>query len=359
MTSPTQRQAVVQALGMTPADLRSLADVIEALGPTVLVRQVADAAMASLPPGHLYLTSLRRLAAWAGEEDAEALRPSVIADLARRAGEEALRRPNALHGLGAQEAFVLAARSAYGRAVDAGLVTSNPAAVVALPARPPGRRTALSRQQLEDAHHALVGASRDPGLDDLVFQFLRETACRRGGAIGLRRADIAPATRTARVVEKYGKERRQPISAHLADRLLRHAEASTCRCERAFHRRDGGHLTDRWFDGFARRIQRLPWADELGVTAHWLRHTTLTDIERLAGIRVAAAYAGHSDSALGVTGRYTKVAPDELRDVHDRLFFDESDCADDASAAPQIFRRVALAATGAVEFASGDRAAAD
>ena len=47
------------------------------------------------------------------------------------------------------------------------------------------------------------------------------------------------------------------------------------------------------------------------MSAHWIRHTTITDIERIAGVRVAAAYAGHADSNFGVTGTYTKASPED------------------------------------------------
>lgn len=350
MSATAQQRAVVEALGLTPRELRELAEAIESTRTPVLVRDVAEAEIAELPPGHLYVTSLRRLVRWSGDRDAATVAVADIAGWARRAGEEARERPNARHGLGAQEAFVLAARAAYARAIAAGTLRENPAAGVDLPARPEGRRTALSCDQLKQVHLSLVARSRDPELDDLVFQFLRETACRRGGAIGLMHRALAPATRTAHVVEKYGKERWQPVSAYLMGRLLAHARRARCACGRVFHRADGGHLSDRWFDGFAQRIQRLAWADELGVTAHWLRHTTLTDVERLAGMRVAAAYAGHSDTSFGVTGRYTKVSPEELRMAHGRLFFDRPADAADPTVPPQLFRRVLPAAAGPVEF---------
>jgi site-specific recombinase XerD len=352
MTTSAQHRAVVEALGLTPHDLRELAGLIEAAGPTVLVCDVVEAAIANLPPGHLYRTSLRRLVSWAGGRDATSVAPADVADWARRAAAEARERPNARHGFGAQEAFVLAVRAAYARAVDAGTLRENPATEVSLPVRPAGRRTALSSDQLKQIRLALVAGSRDPRLDDLVFQFLRETGCRRGGVIGLERTALAPATRTARVVEKYGKDRWQPVSAHLVERLQRHVDAASCSCRRLFHRADGGHLTDRWFDSFGRRIQRLGWAREVGVTAHWLRHTTLTDVERLAGLRVAAAYAGHADSGFGVTGRYTKVSPDELRIAHERLFFDDSADAADPTRPPMLFRRVIPGTPGPVEFAA-------
>jgi hypothetical protein len=56
------------------------------------------------------------------------------------------------------------------------------------------------------------------------------------------------------------------------------------------------------------------WAADLGVTAHWLRHTTLTDIERLAGLCVASTTPANTDTSTGgVIGRDAKASPAELR----------------------------------------------
>jgi integrase len=351
VTTTAQQRAVVEALGLSPRQLRELADVAECAASTVLVREVAERQIADLPRGHLYVTSLRRLVRWAGDDDATAVQAADIGRWAQRARQEAFGRPNARHGLGAQEAFVLAARAAYGQALAAGVVRENPAASVDLPARPPGPRTALSSEQLRQAHVSLIAGSRNPQLDDLVFAFLRETAARRGGVIRLERRDVTAAARTVHLVEKYGRERWQPISAHLVAGLHAHTDTSSCACGRLFHRADGGHLSDRWFDGFAQRLQRRSWARELGVSAHWVRHTTLTDIERLAGLRVAGAFAGHSDTRFGVTGGYTKASLDELRTAHARLFFDRPRNAEDPHVAPELFRRVVPAAAGPVEFA--------
>jgi hypothetical protein len=52
-----------------------------------------------------------------------------------------------------------------------------------------------------------------------------------------------------------------------------------------------------------------------GITIHWLRHTTLTWVERTYGYGVARAYAGHataSTNRFGVTATYIK---GDLRDV--------------------------------------------
>ena len=354
MTTTAQDRAIIEALGLLPDDLRTLAELIENAGPTVLVHQIAEDELAALPDNHRYAPSLRRLITWAGDTEASKVSASDIASWARRAGEESLQQANARHGVGASEAFVLAARAAYSRAIAAGDLRDNPAAAVDLPSRPASQRSALSCDQLRQAHLSLLAHSRDADLDDLVFQLLRETACRRGGVIGLTAPNLAPAARTIRLIEKYGKDRWQPVSAHLMDRLLAHREGRSCSgdCTLVMHRANGGHLNNKWFEGFGSRIQHLPWAAELGVTAHWLRHTTLTDIERLAGVRIAGAYAGHADSGFGVTGRYTKVAVDELRMAHARLFFDDPAEAADASTPPQLFRRVIPMATNPIEFAA-------
>lgn len=71
---------------------------------------------------------------------------------------------------------------------------------------------------------------------------------------------------------------------------------------------DGKPITDRRYDYIFNRVQdALDWAKAMGVTAHWLRHTTLKWVERRFGIGVARAYAGHADSGSDLTTTaYTK-----------------------------------------------------
>jgi len=350
MSYSDQQRAVVEALGLSPEELRGLAGALESGQRIVSVREVAATHLATLPRHHRYAKSLNRVILWAGDDNAAAVRAADVADWALRAGTEARADPKARHGVGAQEAMVLATRAAFAGAIDCGLVRHNPAGQVALPDRPPSRRSALSADQLEQAHFALLAHSRDPELDDLVFGFLRETGCRRQGAIRLSDDDLAPASRAVRLVEKYAKQRWVPVSAHLVSRLVSHTALRHDSCSLVLHRQDGGHLNDKWFEGFARRIQNLAWAGELGVSAHWIRHTTITDIERIAGVRVAAAYAGHADGNFGVTGTYTKASPEELRLAHARLFFDRNDSADDPGVAPNLLRRAVLSRGIPVEF---------
>jgi site-specific recombinase XerD len=80
-------------------------------------------------------------------------------------------------------------------------------------------------------------------------------------------------------------------------------------------------LTRRRYNSLFERVQdALPWAARLGVSVHWLRHTTLTDISNAAGSRVAALYAGHEERS--VTDVYTVPTFDDLRRAHDLVFPD-------------------------------------
>jgi integrase len=312
MSYSDQQRAVVDALGPSPDDLRGLAGTLKSEKVIVSVREVAATHLATLADRHRYAKSLRRVILWAGDDNAGTLRPSDVTGWALHAGSEARTDAKARHGVGAQEAIIFAIRAAFGGAIASGLVRHNPACKVSLPHRRPSRRGALSADQLAQVHSTLLADSRDPELDDLVFGFLRETGCRRQGAIRWSQDDLAPATRAVRLVEKYTKPRWVPVSARLVDRLVSHTALRHDGCNLVLHRRDGGHLNDTWFEGFAWCIQNLAWAGELGVSAHWIRHTTITDIERIAGVQVAAAYAGHADGNLGVTGTYTKASPEEL-----------------------------------------------
>ena len=71
--------------------------------------------------------------------------------------------------------------------------------------------------------------------------------------------------------------------------------------------RHGSALTTRRYDHLWRRIgEHLPWVAAHGVSTHWLRHTTLTWVERHFGYGIARAYAGHTDTTGPATATYIK-----------------------------------------------------
>jgi hypothetical protein len=72
--------------------------------------------------------------------------------------------------------------------------------------------------------------------------------------------------------------------------------------------RNGRPITRRRYDYVWTRIgQHLPWVATQGVSAHWLRHTTLTWVERTDSYTVAQAYAGHNGGRIGDGGTATYV----------------------------------------------------
>jgi hypothetical protein len=64
---------------------------------------------------------------------------------------------------------------------------------------------------------------------------------------------------------------------------------------RLLRKRNGKPITHRRYDYLCERLsQHLPWVNSQQISAHWLRHTTLTWVERHFGFAVARAYAGHT-----------------------------------------------------------------
>jgi hypothetical protein len=57
----------------------------------------------------------------------------------------------------------------------------------------------------------------------------------------------------------------------------------------------------------------LPWVTVQQISAHWLRHTTLTWVERHFSYAIARAFAGHSGgSEAGTTATYVKATLQEI-----------------------------------------------
>ncbi len=253
----------------------------------------------------------------------------TLLDLERAAVEaraEALRRESARHGFGAQETFVNATRFVFSCAIKAGHLRESPAAGLVRPRRRRSPRRALSDDELDSVFNAAVGTSRDPALDLLILAFARETACRREGILNLRRSDLHP-TPSVVLYEKFEEQREIPVSASLLAALGAHAADRAGACGRVFHYGSGACLSDRRFDSMFGRVgQQLPWAKSLGVSLHWIRYSTLTDIRMASGERVAAAYAGHGDGSGGITAHYTRATFAELQEAHRVLFGPRPGC---------------------------------
>ena len=211
----------------------------------------------------------------------------------------AVQRRNGRGGRSAQEHLVGALRCLYRHAEDDGHIDErdNPARKVDKPRRLPSTRRAVPDTRLAEINEAAATTGDDPELDTLILRLHTETACRRGGALALRPQDLDTEQCLVLLREKGETVRWQPVSPTLMGCLLRHAQERHAPPDgRLLRYRGGRPITRCRYDSLWQRIGRaLPWVRTQQVTTHWIRHTTLTWVERNFGYAVAHAYAGHTD----------------------------------------------------------------
>jgi site-specific recombinase XerD len=303
-------------LGLDPTVLATLGKPARAL-PTFteyLPRVRAAASPATLHTYNSYWDRMER--SWGARQldeitatDVEALLRSLIAG--------AVRRRNHRAGRNTGENFICAARALYNRAIADGLIdpATSPAHRVAKPRRLPSTRRALTEHELTQIYAAARTSGNDVILDTLLLRLHVETAARRGGILGLHLADLDTELCVLLLREKGGTVRWQPISPSLTRALAEHA---TCRgtvlpTDTLLRYRDGQPLTYRRYDHLWHRLgNELPWVATQGVSTHWLRHTTLTWVERHFGYGIARSYAGHTDSTGAATTTYIKASVQDV-----------------------------------------------
>lgn len=250
----------------------------------------------------------------------KALDAVTVEDLMSVAEEAAVRakaRRRGSDGRASRESCVAACRAVFTRAMKAGYVSSNPALLVDKPRRLPNRRRALTDDELTELWAAVAATTKDPALDLLLLRFHLESGARRMGAINLRVRDIDETRQTVWLREKFGAEREQPISRSLLDAIVRLSveRGATAPDDKVLRLADraGRHaaVSDRTYDRiFARAQAVVPWAQRTPLTAHVLRHTAITAVERVSSYAVAQAFAGHEPGS--VTGTYTKASIHEV-----------------------------------------------
>ncbi len=305
-------KTMVEAMGVHPLALAANLEV-----PTV--KEYLPEVIAAATPAmkRSYMSYWKRAETFFGElrlheiraTKIEAFRQDVIANSKRRKGH--------CHGRYAGSQALSAMRKLYRLAVADGLVgeADDPAKKVRIARRLHSTRRALTPAEVADINQAMLLTSRDHELDGLILRLHLESACRRGGALALCLCDVDERDSRVLLREKFGSQRWQPISPTLCAALLAHAGSRGAKTpEDALLRRANGRaLTSRHYDTLWGRIRRvLPWAAQLGVSTHWLRHTTLSWVERRYGYAVARAYAGHVDNKRGVTLTYLKGLPREV-----------------------------------------------
>ncbi|GGM58021.1 hypothetical protein GCM10011608_48730 [Micromonospora sonchi] len=303
----TARQMLAH-LGVTLADLQAEP------GPGLLtLAEYLPQVVAEAGPGtrRTYGTYWQRMADVWGDRLLDAVAASDIEAMQRQAAATARSRRNSRSGRHAGELVIAAARAIYNRAIADGLIdpAASPAHRVVKPRRLPSTRRALTPDELKEINLAARTSGNDVILDALLLRLHTETACRRGGALGLRLTDLNTGRGLVRLTEKGTTLRWQPITLDLAAHLDDHARArgAVLPTDRLLRYRNGRPITSRRYDHLWKRIgELLPWVAGQGISTHWLRHTTLTWVERHYGYGIARAYAGHTDSTGPATTTYIK-----------------------------------------------------
>jgi site-specific recombinase XerD len=238
--------------------------------------------------------------------------PSQIKQLVEHVKINVVARRNARGGRSAGEHLIAALRCIYRHAEDDDLINpaDNPASKVAKPRRLPSTRRAVADTRLNEINHVAATTVNDPALDSLILRLHTETACRRGGALALRPQDLDPAQCLIFLREKGETVRWQPVSPTLMAHLQQHAtDRHAPRAGQLLRYADGRPITSRRYDHLWTRLgKHLPWVATQQISTHWLRHTTLTWVERNFGYAVARAFAGHTDHGndAGTTTTYVR-----------------------------------------------------
>ncbi|WP_433194578.1 tyrosine-type recombinase/integrase [Nocardia sp. CA-107356] len=226
-------------------------------------------------------------------------------------------RRNSRDGRSAAEHMVGALRCMYRFAANDGFVSAsyNSSLHINKPRRLPSTRRALSPRQLAQINHVTTTTGNDPDLDTLLLRLHLETACRTGSALALRPEDLDTEQCLIRLHGKGGTVHWQPVSPTLMNRLSTHSERSPDPGEQLLRYRNRRRITRRRYDYIWQRIGReLPWVATQQISTHWLRHTTLTWVERNFNYAIARAFAAHAEPTGqdGATLIYTRATTEEV-----------------------------------------------
>lgn len=306
-----------QMQGISAQDLYDHMAAAARVGPMPTVREflpVVEAATSTKSTA-TYRTYWNKLVDALGDRRLDEVRTSDIARFAKNCKETAIQRSTSIGGTGAQTNAVTTARAFFKLAVDDRLISVNPALAVPKPKKNSKVRWALDVTQLHELDNIACTTGTDPELDSLLMRFHLETAARRGGAVKLTIGALNLHRQTATLHEKGDKQNEVPLTQELIEAMIAHCERRAVGPVRAntpvFHYRNGMPLTRRHYNNLAERWHKhLPWAAQAGVSVHWLRHTVLTDVERLCGEAVAAKLAGHEPSS--VARNYTKATIEDV-----------------------------------------------
>ena len=249
---------------------------------------------------------------------------------------------------------------AYNRALDTlativsygikkGLLANSPLSDIKRKAISESDRHGLTPEQVEEILSVALRGGRDPQLEYLMLWTIIETACRSGGLIKLQLQDLDSKDLMIRFHEKGGKSRKQPVSQALMQSLISLAKSrgvtsptdyllsykyicecaytskSECECKSHQHSicsEFSVPVSPHNFEKLWKRLgEKITWVAEKQISNHWLRHTTLTWVDRATSSNsIASKYAGHGPAT--VTAGYTSARKEDIRQAHTLLFKD-------------------------------------
>ena len=315
----TSQQAVVEAalvllerMGLSPADLAA-APQNRAVVPTFAEYVPMVSAAVTAGTRRAYGSYWNRIVEHWGTRRLDEPTPSDIRQLMAWVKAHVVARRNARGGRSAQEHLVAALRCLYRRAIEDGLISEadDPARKVAKPRRLPSTRRAVPESRLAEINQVAASSGDDPELDTLLLRLHTETACRRGGALALRPADLDPDQCLILLREKGETVRWQPVSSTLMARLVQHGQDRHAPAGGQLLRyADGRPITSRRYDHLWARIGRqLPWVRTQQISTHWIRHTTLTWVSGTSATRWPAPTPGTPSAAATWARRRPTSAP--------------------------------------------------
>lgn len=277
---------------------------------------------AVVPEGtrRLYSTYWAKIVKVWGDRRLDEVEPSDVNWLVEYARSTVVVRRSGRGGHSAAEHAFEALRCLYRYAGRERMIDrwGDPTDQVRKPKRVKSNRRALDVGLVERIVEVASTTGGDPKLDALLVRLHIETAARRAGPLALRLRDLDRDQCLILLREKGNVHRWQPVSPTLMAHLQRHAYSRGAReADSAVLRYlNGRPLTSRRYDHLWLRIgEHIDSVRTQGITTHWLRHTTLTWVERSFGYAVARAYAGHSASTanrFGVTATYVRASVNEV-----------------------------------------------
>jgi integrase/recombinase XerC len=189
------------------------------------------------------------------------------------------------------------------------------------PSRNPNRRS-LDDHELIEVVDVVASRSWDPRLHNLLIPGFLETGGRRKALLRLPLGRLDQVHCTAVLHEKNDKRHVALLSPATATAIgeLACERGSTSPTDPAFRSKSGSPANDHTVDRLFAMIRRhLPWAAEIGLSAHHLRHTHAARMERAGQSEaIAAATLGHAQRT--VTSVYTSARGREIIAAWQKVF---------------------------------------